>query len=113
MTTPSTLTPPTRVPISAAAAVVTMARSLLLPEPKLPEPKLFRGDLMSGIADLLVIRPRPRCEPSNQRAASPGRSQSGSTACLDDPAVPPRRIQPLLRRHSASRLSGPAPAKAR
>src|SRR5580698_10866524 len=67
MTTPSTLTPPTRVPISAAAAVVTMARSLLLPEPKLPEPKLFRGDLMSGIADLLVIRPPDANRRTNAR----------------------------------------------
>jgi hypothetical protein len=51
---PSTLAPPTSVPISAAAAVVTIARNLVL-----SEPKLLTGDLTRDIADLSWSSPAP------------------------------------------------------
>src|SRR5580693_6999962 len=55
---PSTLTPPTTVPISAAAAVNMAVRTRLVPEPKLLTGELT-GNLASDIVDLPWSNPAP------------------------------------------------------
>src|ERR1700731_2531991 len=100
---PSTLTPPTRVPTSAAAAVNMAVRTRLV-----PEPKLLTGDLGSDIADLSRSNPAPPNLQSNalhrHRVPSHGRPPR-------DQGSARYRHSPGFRRHSASRLSRPPPAK--
>src|ERR1700726_3114523 len=103
---PSTLAPPTSVPISAAAAVVTTARSLVL-----PEPKLLIGDLTRDIADLSWSSPAPvRRDNALHRHGVPNRPMQ---RVLKIPRFRAGKTQPRICRHRASRLSGPAPANAR
>src|ERR1700692_3300772 len=97
---PSTLAPPTSVPISAAAAVVTMARTLVL-----SEPKLLMGDLARDIADLSWSSPAPVLRDNAlHRHGVPNRPMR---RVLKIPRFRAGETQPRFFRHRARRVGGP------